>query len=108
MWYILDKRNRPVPVEMLEGALWLEQNRERRILHQTHIGKVFISTVFLSLDHAYPPFDKKPLLYETMIFKLSADDEYQWRYTTRWQARRGHWKAVCFVLYRLFLRWIRV
>jgi hypothetical protein len=54
-----------------------------------------VSTVFLSLDHALD--DGPPVLYETMIFGFDEGHplyDYQDRYTSEEDARRGHDEAV--------------
>ena len=54
-------------------------------------GGVHVSTVFLSLNHAFG--QGPPVLFETMIFGGPHDD-YQERYTTVEEAREGHRRAV--------------
>ncbi len=93
--YILDKNGKPVPEpDLMKWAKWLE--RSNRILARTPIGKVVVSTVFLGLDHSF--FEKKPVLWETMIFgsKLKGLVDYQVRYTSRNSAIKGHEDAVKF------------
>jgi hypothetical protein len=59
-WYILDENNKPVAsTSLIEAAEWLENNPERKGVRQEHIGDVFVSTVFLGLDHGY---DDIPIL----------------------------------------------
>ena len=48
---------------------------------------VFVSTVFLALDHAFN--GGVPILFETMIFE-GEHDQAQWRYHTRAEALMGH------------------
>lgn len=62
-----------VPIEdedgvpaFMEWALWFEKARDLRIIRQEEVGPIWISTVFLGLDHNY--FDGPPLLFETMVF----------------------------------------
>ncbi len=50
---------------------------------------LFVSTVFLGLDHSFG--EGPPLIFETMIFPCQV---YQTRYTTEKQARKGHKRAV--------------
>jgi hypothetical protein len=57
--------------------------------------EIWISTVFLVIDHADD--DEAPILFETMIFGMPEDHalyEYQERYATAAEARRGHEQAV--------------
>lgn len=94
-WYILDNNNKPVAKPMLEAAKWLEEGSDRRIVKQDQINDVFVSTVFLGLDHSmYWDEDKTPVLWETMIFGGTHDQEYQERYTSYEDALEGHQKAL--------------
>ena len=56
-----------VPCDLMEWAMWLEQDggRNRRVA-ETTVGPLWVSTVFLGLDHNFGEGD--PLLFETMIF----------------------------------------
>lgn len=58
MWY--DRMLRP-----LTDLRELRETRENKRVGGDHIGELFVSTVFLALDHA---FSGPPLLFETMIF----------------------------------------
>lgn len=74
----------PVQVETLQEAKW-----ERVAEHL--IENVYISTVFLSLDHS---FDSNiPILFETIIFG-GKYDQYQDRYSTWDEAIQGHETAI--------------
>jgi hypothetical protein len=53
-------------------------------------AKVYVSTVFLGLDHSFG--EGPPQLFETMIFG-GEHDEYQERYSTWDEAEAGHKKA---------------
>jgi hypothetical protein len=67
-------------------------------LGSTHIGPLWISTVWLGLDHSFswPGHEREPLIFETMVFDQSAegmrkyDDLDMERYTTEEQALLGH------------------
>jgi len=54
-------------------------------------GKVFVSTIFLGIDHNFG--GGKPLVFETMIFG-GKHDLYQERYSTYEEAIEGHKRAV--------------
>ena len=97
-WYILDENNKPVKsASVIEAAEWLDKNPERKAVKQEHIDDIFISTVFLGLDHAFPwDKDKTPVLWETMIFG-GEHDQYQDRYTSYEDALEGHQKAINFI-----------
>ena len=86
-WYILDKNNKPVKSTIVDCGEWLNKNPERKAVKQEHIGDVFISTVFLGLDHAWD--SDIPVLWETMIFG-GEHDQYQDRYTSVEDALEGH------------------
>lgn len=92
-WYTLDENNKPVVADsVIEAVEWLEENPERKALNQDYIDDVFISTVFLGLDHAWIP-GGNPVLWETMIFG-GEHDQYQERYTSYEDAVEGHQKAL--------------
>jgi hypothetical protein len=93
-WYILDNNNKPVAKPMLEAAKWLEEGSDRRIVKQDQINDVFVSTVFLGLDHAWD--SNVPVLWETMIFG-GEHDQYQERYTSHEDALEGHKKALTLI-----------
>jgi len=114
--YIL-KDKKPVPEpDIIKWGKWIE-NFKNKVVKQEYItinkGKLFeeklwISTVFLGLDHGFsgifhktddPPY--RPILFETMIFykdekkkKQRAWDWYQKRYCTWEEAEQEHKKTV--------------
>ena len=90
-WYILDNNNNPVKSNITDCGKWLEKNPERKAVKQEHIGDVFISTVFLGLDHSFQ--SDTPSLWETMIFG-GEHDQYMDRYTSYEDALEGHQTAL--------------
>lgn len=89
--YIL-KGKEIIPVDdLIEWAKWYE-NPVKRVLDQTEVGKSFVSTVFLGFNHSFS-HEGPPVLFETMIFGGSKDQE-QWRYETYDEAMAGHAKIV--------------
>lgn len=79
----------PVPCEdLLEWARWYE-TADRRV-QQDYVGAIFVSTVFLGLDHSFA-FDRNapPILFETMVFGGVYDGD-MYRYSTWEQAELGH------------------
>ena len=94
--YILNADNIPVAEpDLLKWGKWM--GLVDRGIIETTIGKRWISTVFLGLDHQYG--DGPPLLYETMVFPIKGSephmvDEICKRYTTREKAIEGHEKIV--------------
>jgi hypothetical protein len=88
MWYILDNNNKPIhSTSITEAVDWMENNPQRKVVKQEHIGDVYISTVFLGLDHSWN--SDIPVLWETMIFG-GEYDQYQDRYTSYKDALEGH------------------
>lgn len=92
--YILDDKGLPVEEpDMLVWARWFETMGKQRIVAHTTIGDdVYVSTVFLGLDHSFGA-GPSPVLWETMVFG-GPHDQYQKRYCSREEAERGHQKAV--------------
>lgn len=90
-YYILDANNQPVPVDdILEwGRFFAKADRH---VAKTDINGVFISTVFLGIDHRLDD-SGPPLLFETMVFG-GVLNEYQWRYSSWDDALTGHKTAV--------------
>ena len=78
---------KPVPVDTLEGAAWLEEHTEDRIVGNDEVDGVHVSTCFIAINHQFHP-DGPPLVYETLV--RGDDDMYIRRYSTREEARVGH------------------
>lgn len=91
--YQLDERGEAVEAtDLLEWARWMESD-ERRVVRQQRWQyadhTLFVSTVFLGINHRFIPGTGAPILWETMAW--SDDDErVQRRYTSRPRAIRGH------------------
>jgi len=101
--YILEK-GKIKRAGLIEMAKWFEQNPAARSVDKTTINdEVWVSTTFLCIDHNFLCFaepwegvkaeDKRPILFETMIFG-GEYDKYQVRYHTLVEAKKGHWEAV--------------
>lgn len=88
-WHTLVNR-RPVPTDMVEALMWREQHRDDMRVGGTQVGDMWVSTVFLLLDHAF--VDGAPLLFETMIFGGKLDHECD-RCSTWEQAETMHERA---------------
>ena len=71
--------------DLMTWAKWFE--RADRHVAKEKVGDAEISTVFLGLDHAFG--DGPPLLFETMVFGGTLDQE-QNRYSTWSEAEAGH------------------
>lgn len=106
--YILVGRT-PVAVDLMTWANWFEQDMQNRRVAFTMIDPdlpVYVSTVFLGLNHRFG--DGEPLLFETMAFVPSdrvnlfgrtvERDEHptvpQQRYATYAEAESGHAEIV--------------
>lgn len=86
-----DRQGRPM--EMMEWARAYEK-WENKIVAQSSVGDVKVSTVWLGLNHRFG--DGPPLIFETMIFGGDLDQE-QWRYSTEEEAMDGHRAAMSLV-----------
>lgn len=98
-WYILDNNHNPISKPVLEAAKWIEDNPNRKVVKQDRFEdengvEIFVSTVFLSLDHAWN--SPTPVLWETMIFG-GEHDQYQERYSSYKDALEGHEKAITLI-----------
>lgn len=90
--WVLDEAGNPKHTHFLNAAPLMENNPETRKIARTEISpEVYVSTVFLSINHNFG--GGLPLLFETMIFGGPLD-RCQWRYNVRAQAERGHRRAV--------------
>lgn len=98
-WYRLEGKI-PVPIELCELIKMGGMESANRIIKQETIGELWVSTVFLMLDHSFS--DGPPDLFETMIFTAARDErgrpqasvDYQERYSTWELALEGHERAV--------------
>ena len=85
--YIL-VRKKAVPCDDLLTWAKAFEDREARKVARTELGDgVYVSTVFLGLDHSFG--QGPPLLFETMVFGGQHDQDMD-RYTTWEQAEAGH------------------
>ncbi len=91
--YVLDAEGEPHPEpDLLKWGAWFET--ADRVLKQDWIGSVYVSTVFLGMDHNWVA--GPPLLWESMAFSDGEDIE-QDRYSTRAEAIAGHERMVAHV-----------
>jgi hypothetical protein len=99
--YILEGHT-PRAATLEEWARWFEKSQvERIVAHDTFKvdgGEVFISTVFLGLDHSL--CGGVPMIFETMVFGGDHDGK-QWRCSTWDQAVSQHKTALNEVLPKL-------
>jgi len=92
--YLLDENKNPYEVSLEEG-LKVYEDMSMKIVQQDRLDNgVFVSTVFLGLDHSWSDsLNHEPVLFETMIFE-GPYDQYQVRYTTYNNALNGHKQAL--------------
>jgi hypothetical protein len=70
-WYILDENNKPKRATIRQWSAWRESKPPNFRVGSTRKGKVWVSTVFLGLDHGHSSRkDAPPILFETMIFDM--------------------------------------
>jgi hypothetical protein len=92
--YILNENGDPVEcTDLLEWARWFE-TKERIVSQNTicEVPRIWVSTVFLGLDHNFSD-EGPPVLFETMIF-IDKSVDHCWRYATRIEALHGHAHAI--------------
>jgi len=88
-YYILDDENHAVAVDADTWARWFEDVGNRIVDYTEITSEVYVSTVFLGLNHRFMD-DGPPILFETMIFGAGGDDIYQRRYSSWDDAATGH------------------
>lgn len=96
--YILNEAGEPVRINNpVEWGKWYERSSVpqvpgSRIVAQQNVGGLFVSTVFLGIDHNFGG-KGGPVLWETMVFR-GTEVVHQDRYTTRQDAEAGHQAAL--------------
>lgn len=94
--YILGEGYEPILcLDFDKFSAWFQRNHLLRIIGKTPLGPgVYISTVFLGIDHGVNV--NKPILWESMIVgDKKLDDEIGYvRYSTYKEAIEGHMKLV--------------
>ena len=95
LFYILDEEGDIVhEPDTLKASLWRESNFDACRIARTCINdEVFLSTVFLVIDHNFRSLND-PILFESMWFGISDEDsdkiQSTRRYRTREEALLGH------------------
>ena len=79
------------PIDMMTWAKLFGMT-EYKIVERTIVNKYLISTVWLGLNHNI--WDGPPLIFETMVFYNTGQDDYMERYSTLEQAKQGHIRIV--------------
>lgn len=103
--YILD-RGKITKKDFQSACLWWSENPDAWRVDSTDIEGGRVSTVFLHVDHNFwsearpegcleapPGVEMRPILFETMVFG-GKYNEYQRRYCTLAEAKKGHWEVV--------------
>lgn len=83
--YVLDGKTPVLEPDLDKWGDWLET--ANRVVQQDDVGDVWVSTVFLGVDHSWTL--GPPVLFETMIFGGPRDQETH-RYHTWDEAEAGH------------------
>lgn len=86
---LVDKK--PVPCTFAEYASNMK-SAENRIIEQTRVGELTVSTVFTGIDHAFGMGEKQ--LFETSVFGLPDDLQPQWRFASWDDAVNQHLQLV--------------
>ena len=97
LWYML-KDGKPEPADVIspEFQEWYNNIENRRVAYTDIAEGIWVSTVFLGLDHNLFGVGE-PVLWETMIFG-GAEDSYQDRATNKEDALEHHKEAVALAL----------
>lgn len=94
LYYKLDKDGQPIPVDHLMDLVKLFEDNDLRRVGWDVINGNTISTVFLAINHNFG--EGPPILWETMIFG-GKHDQYQQRYSSLEEAKKGHAEAIALV-----------
>lgn len=86
---LVDKE--PVPCTFAEYTSSMK-SADNRLVEQTHIGDLTVSTVFTGIDYAFGLGEKQ--LFETTVFGLPDDIQPQWRLATFDEAVNQHLQLV--------------
>jgi hypothetical protein len=74
MHYILDKSGNPRPEpDFMTWATWFEETDRQVAQTYVPIMRLYISTVFLGLDHSWD--NGPPILWETMVFDEARNEK---------------------------------
>ena len=91
--YILNGNNEVIEVEYEEYAIWMAE-KGNKIIKQEDSNGFWVSTVFLGIDHGYGDIQ----IFETMIFGLEGESEYQERCATYKEALVMHDRAILYTM----------
>ena len=91
--YILDDDGNVVSEkDLIKWAIWFEKSVKQRIVKQEVVGKYFVSTVFLGLNHRFG--SGQPILWESMVFEKGNSLDQARCCGNREQAEAMHAKMV--------------
>lgn len=94
-FWVLDGHTPVGTNDVVEWSRMFDDTPGGRAVGKTEIGDVYVSTVFLGVDHSFST-GGPPILFETMVFRGPLD-ECQWRYATWAEAEAGHAAVVAAV-----------
>lgn len=94
--YILKNKKVVKPKSLREWEDFMS-GHNKRIVSDTQVGSIHVSTVFTGIDHSYLPNTSPPLVFETMVFGDCEINEHQVRYRSYEEAERGHRVVVSLV-----------
>ena len=86
---LVDKK--AIPCTFAEYATGMK-SPDNRIVEQTRVGDLTVSTVFTGIDHAFGMGEKQ--LFETTVFGLPDDLQPQWRFSNWNDAVNQHLQLV--------------
>jgi hypothetical protein len=94
--YVLIGRSVIPEPDLFTWGAWVE-DLSNRVVKQEQVGNVWVSTVFMGLDHRFG--QGPPLLFETMAFYLASDRDkvslnLQYRCSTWLEAEEQHERAM--------------
>ena len=93
IYYILDNANEVQPMDdIIEWAQWMADHADDRVLAQTEISGLTVSTVFTGIGMFAP--GGKPLVFETAIFSFEGLELRRYPHTSYTQAMDAHTEAV--------------
>lgn len=91
--YVLNDQGEPVlETDPLRWGERFARSRKQRIVKQETIGGLFVSTVFLGLDHQHGK--GPPILWETMVFDNKTTTDMDRCYGNRQNALAMHQRMV--------------
>lgn len=98
LFYVLDENKKVKTTSSLSEWNQFLANGEKRTVKRETVSGIFVSTVFLGIDHNFSTAPGKgPILFETMWFQGEDNSEVIRRYRTWDQAMEGHNRSVSYI-----------